>query len=152
MRVEIQFHKRLSAPLIDSIVRVTYHEGHTSYEYLWDTPQAKMYTPTFRWTPIYDQLCHDMKMWPIESIEVEHEAEINQKPFWRYDEYVGRHRKEEEEPHDDGDDGDDHPDPELPRRTDGRNQYRRSGKIRTIFPAAPRPLRNRRTAHAVPGP
>jgi hypothetical protein len=89
--------QRLHAPRIDGFTRVTtwlsdlppYHVS-TLHEPLWSTNQGR--TPFFRWTPIYDQLCSERRDWPVDISDDEHERYVNQPPFWRYDEYRGRHR------------------------------------------------------------
>lgn len=98
----VQTSQRLSAPLIDGFVRVTTWPSDlppdfisTMHEYLWTTEQGHVRMPFFKWTPIYDQLCRQMKFWPVEVSDEEHERYVNQKPFWRYDEYTGKHRQKE---------------------------------------------------------
>lgn len=94
--------KRLHAPLVDGFTRITtwpcstYPGYSTLHQTLWSTPQSKTRTPFFKWWPIYDQLAREMKFWPMDDYITDEEwaAYVNQPPFWRYDEYVGRHRRE----------------------------------------------------------
>jgi hypothetical protein len=95
VKVTVLPSQRLYAPLIDGFARITErNDGSTMYERIWSTPQARVRTPHFRWTPIYNKVCADLHFWPVEEPDEYHAAEINQRPFWRYEEYVGRHRTE----------------------------------------------------------